>query len=618
MNEEDQLSSASEYEDDNLKALRIQRHARREAITKSWGYNLYKEIVEFPSDVLSFLRSNILPPYSVIKSAQAFREEPASQVQRIDARLLAIEQEIEALKKENDALREGSKAYRTKLRGYDAVLAPFRRLPFDIICEIARHTLPPHPSPCINQSPLNISQTSSVWRAAAQFLPQLWSTVYIMIHMENSWRKARRQVSEFSINAKKQPLSLFLFFDGARNEPLSSMAKKMLGRFLQSIGPSMPQVERLGIGAYNLADIWNNLDLASSSWNLESLKYLHTLSQDIFTASEGDTLLPAAAFRNTPALTRMSAFGPFFTCAALGSQLLDSSSLRELNLREDLSAGGWADLLDLCPRLEIGQFHIQTCDDSQPRPFAQTHEAIRDLSLYILYETASITTILSQFRMPALKILRISTEDDDDPIPSATSTFHSYANVRHLSIAVIYEQRFADIHHILNETVNLEERVLTSCPLTFGTIFDAMVFEFATLNSTGPTTARRNMLPRLSTIRVEAESRLWTRDKLKVMNETILYVDALARMLNSRRPSQIPSGCQAMRKAIIQLYHTDGSSSGTSVAEELLNKTSHCQTEGLVLRCLNSRSDDVLDWEHDPPSHPFDEWLAPDAHETRT
>ncbi|KAF9535051.1 hypothetical protein CPB83DRAFT_843391 [Crepidotus variabilis] len=614
MDEADQILPHPKEEEDEFEVARRQRHARREAITKTWGYNLYKEIVEFPSDVLSFLRSNILPPYSVIKSAQAFREEPASQVQRIDARLLAIEQETEALKIEKDALWKESKAYRTKLRGCDTVLSPLRRIPFDIIHEIASHTLPYHPNPCIKQSPLNISQTSSVWRAAAQSLPQLWSTIYVRVDLEGSWLKPSSQIAEFMIHAKKRPISLMLFFDGTRKGSLSSRAMRQLVHFLKDIGPNMHQVERLGIGAHDLGYIWGHLDLAGSSWNLASLKYLHTINQDVLSGDGGSTIDPATIFQDAPALTHLSAHGGFFSATDDGDLPVHSSSLTELRLGESLSVRGWADLLDHCPRLETGKFRIHTWDNSEPRALVRTHEAIQDLSLQIVYKKTTATEILSQFRMPAFRVLRLSSEEDSGLSIPPPLIFPSYANIRYLQIGVTWDQDPSYTRGIICETINLEELVLTSCPLSFSAVFDAMTIKSSNSipDTTVPTSTDSNILPSLSIVRVQVHS-AWTRDQAKVVNETTICVDAFARMLNSRRRSQVPFGWQALQNAIFQPHYLEGSSSSKTVTEDLLEKTAPAQSEGLMLCCLHPWSDELWELESDLPVHPFHMWLAPET-----
>ncbi|KAF8962129.1 hypothetical protein BDZ97DRAFT_2076613 [Flammula alnicola] len=104
---------------------------------KSWGYDLYNPVVS----------SNCPPAEDATCVAKKFSEEPAAHLPILEEKFAAVDVEIEKLKKQREPLQKEAAPHRTKLAACDTMLTPIRRLPYEILREIAHYAMPEYPSP---------------------------------------------------------------------------------------------------------------------------------------------------------------------------------------------------------------------------------------------------------------------------------------------------------------------------------------------------------------------------------------------------------------------------------------------------------------------------------------
>ncbi|KAJ7617021.1 hypothetical protein FB45DRAFT_933293 [Roridomyces roridus] len=130
------------------------------------------------SSHLTLLDSNIAPSDSdtiLVRSTNS----------RIDARLVAIDNEI--------SLLETEKASLSVLRAENqAILSPIRIIPPEVWADIFLWTLPPSyevsPSPRgFSQSPWVLTRVSSLWRQIAVSTPSLWTRIVISYSRGDAW-----------------------------------------------------------------------------------------------------------------------------------------------------------------------------------------------------------------------------------------------------------------------------------------------------------------------------------------------------------------------------------------------------------------------------------------------
>ena len=114
-----------------------------------------------------YLQSNQAPSEDETRELKARRTNHLKEISIIDV-------EIEHLKRKRALIQES-------VDDFNTILAPFRRLPTDVIGVIFSHCLATHRNPVMSASeaPILLTQICRDWRSIALSIPRLWSRLYI-------------------------------------------------------------------------------------------------------------------------------------------------------------------------------------------------------------------------------------------------------------------------------------------------------------------------------------------------------------------------------------------------------------------------------------------------------
>ncbi|KAJ3502306.1 hypothetical protein NLJ89_g8949 [Agrocybe chaxingu] len=507
-------------------------------------------ILEFPEEVLSAFKTNQPPPEVAVEKALTLREHPAALISEFDAKLADLDAQVKELEKEKNELEKVALPHRRKLQICDTVLAPIRHVPFDIIREIARSTLPDYPTATTKDAPLSLCQVSSAWRTAALSIPELWTTLYISLKDVLSISRYKRRVIQWFERAKRRPVSLFIYFDF----PVTHMetAKQAYGIFLRRIRSHVSQIQHLGVSAETLRDILPCFK--DAGWALDGLKTLELQDKEFAsldwatfgTRPEPDVVLPSMdVFKSAASLRSLIIEGDFYMRTG-ANPLIPWAQLTVVKLTEWLRDGDWVQIMLLCPQIVLGDFQIAAEEVPEvvaPKPVL---EHLEELHLLLFDNSISAIDLLNLFLLPKLCMVNLRHENIDD---GATSLFPAKEVSALQTIERFY---FEDVWkkttplyvvEMITEMSNLRELELTDVVPgpTYQTLFEAMSF-----NTMAP------ILPMLSSLYVVAPKKLtdWS-NFVEMVRSRIFNVPAGCQPLSEVRVVIQQSWNRKMRRKVI-------------------------------------------------------------------
>ncbi|CAA7270400.1 unnamed protein product [Cyclocybe aegerita] len=522
-----------------------------------------------PDEIRLAIRNNHAPPKATVRSALALRDEPATAVPQFYAKLATLDAEIHELEKQKSVLQLEAEPHRRKLEACNTLLAPIRRVPFDIIREIARLTLPYQPAANVKNAPLSLCQVSSAWRKAALSLPELWTTLYLVVEDLLSTRRYHQRVVEWFERARGRPVSLYLCFSFQR--PHVGSAKHAYGRFLHKLRPSVPQIRHLRIVSKSLKDALPCFE--NAHWPLDGLESLelHGHDSESMEWMMEDTMdgpqvpFPAMTlFKTATNLRSLTVENDFyFTLGA--PELIPWAQLTTVRMTEWLRVADWVKIMKSCPQLRLGQFEVGAeWVDEGTRPVLAHLEELR---LHGMHFEVSMFDLISIFDLPNLRVIDVChltmgfADDIPDPLPAnqipALKTIHNfYFNDFWSKTHPMY------VLELITEMTNLRELELTD--VMPGTAYQA-VFERMLFDEPTP------ILPNLSRLFVKADKKVkdWT-----------AFIDMVA-----SRSFNTPVGCSPLKvvAVVIEQAWTKRSCKVIPALAKLKEALKGCQEAGLSI-----------------------------------
>ncbi|KAF9045048.1 hypothetical protein BJ165DRAFT_1474941 [Panaeolus papilionaceus] len=282
----------------------------------------------------------------------------------------------------------------------DVILSPFRRLPLDILQEIAGHCHPEQewerPQRRDGHTPSKLAATCSTWHAVIHNMPSLWQNISIDFDCDVSDTHpgtALVRISHFARLARNLPLTVHAVDEG--DEDLFICIMNWI--FRQWEEGSRNRLQQFIIHPYNAVNWLTAIDRVHG----ESFPSVQTL---IITDS-GD-----------PCRIQMSVQEVHFDLprgifTSLGHATVDGpfSNMTHMSLGDSLDIEDWKSLLRVLPRLECGMFWLDaTRPTSEIVPSFHIIPCLHHLAL--IFWNFSSTHILEPFinlRFPKLHILYI-------------------------------------------------------------------------------------------------------------------------------------------------------------------------------------------------------------------
>jgi len=473
--------------------------------------------------MLVALQNNAPASSLAIETAQSFRIGISETILSMESEVAAIDAKIKELDMKRKNLEIQTRPLRLKLRGCDAVLSPIRRVPFDILAVIPRHAQPKYPQARRFEHPLSLCQVSSSWRNALLSTSDLWSTLYLTINDPEHLKRRFKRADHWFKRAKDRPLSLFIFFDF----DLRPASIPALAAFLSQITPLMSRVRRLGLGSQIIHDLIPHM--IDTKWDcrlLETLDFLNPYGAEYVNMTLPSDSLPALdIFVHASKLQRALLEKEFITTPG-ADRILPWSRLTSVTLTEHLSTIQWVRVMELCPRMQIGDFTLRSCEQSDVDLFGtyrRAHFDLKDLRLHVLHSRTSPIDVLSIFEMPCLQNLELTQTGGVNkrpikPILKVFETLHSLVVDHNFDAQYLVD--------VLNTTVDLRVLVFTKLEDNYFSVFEAMTYNDS-----------KNILPRLSLLRIHI-------GHVRVDERG---ADILAKMVNSRCPAGTQVGCDPMQ-----------------------------------------------------------------------
>nr|GAT52937.1 predicted protein [Mycena chlorophos] len=227
------------------------------------------------------LNTNYGPDENEAAAIRAYLSSPTARLRAVEEQLATIDK----LVRERDALRE-------HIDAHNALLAPIRRMPPDIMRHIFRECLPTTRNSAMTciEAPLLLGRVCSAWRALAYSSPILWSRIHIALPKQPLLHRERLQaVSWWLDKSGACPLSISVYcLDSAEDlfkvlRPLSprwehiriqSPSAQLLPLFvplsfdsvplLRSFGVAEPEGESqdtLALQVHNMQNMVNNIQV---------------------------------------------------------------------------------------------------------------------------------------------------------------------------------------------------------------------------------------------------------------------------------------------------------------------------------------------------------------------
>lgn len=447
-----------------------------------------------------------------------------------------IDAQINALQRKRRELIGEVTTQNSVLQLCEKLRAPIRRVPQDIFREIALYSLPLRPTPSYCQFPLSFSQVCSTWRSIALSTPRMWSTIYLTIKNPLSFPMYSELVREWLKRANPIPATFLIYFRLTVHDIMQCEVD--LRQFLTSLSQSLAHVRHLGFGSYKvetLRAIFNE----PLEWTLPTLCQLDIQSGNATSCTESANVLQFRyqLFKSTPLLKSLildSTIRPWETPFFVSWKQLTRLCLSQTTRPQD-----WIMVMDLCKDLQTCIVKLTNSDTPVPVLSPPPTHNLRSLSIELNSSSSQLTFIsfLSLFQFPQLTKLDLLCPSRHTESAPFTYDVSELPCLTHLSVS---GPRSAQerVLGILSTTANLVEFSITAS----GGV-SSKLLEHLTYNSGwGIRRQSENNLPRLSTLRIDlADGSGFGRED----------IDMLKSMFSSRLGNTLPTGCQRLKRVLI-------------------------------------------------------------------
>lgn len=452
-------------------------------------------------------------------------------------------------------------------KGGNKFEASIRRLPFDILHQIAMYNLPVDPDPTFKQFLLPFGRVCSAWRETIISSRRLWTTLYIVIRTPGSLKDAA--VNEWFRRASDRPTTLYIDF-----KIVVAITSAELDRFFTSLFPTLVHLSHLGLRAPTIPDLRPLLGLPLQ-WSVPNLQQLDIRS-----------LYPGLRSRREAPPGKFFMTAPPLTALTLNSRLdiselhplLTWSQMVHLSFGHAININEWFNLMKRAVNLQTAFFSLSGLPGKRliPQPLF-VHPCLLTLSLVLNQSCSSIPLrhIIQMFHPSKLKMLQVFREDDDPQgfglhRPSDSNTDFSVNNSRLLEKLESFSIRF-------HFDENLRPVLLRTCNLRKLSVrMEGTAFAYRLLSSLSHIGAA-HVLPQLSSLQIIIGARTGS------TYQSCLALDYLLRSIKPIGRGTLPCGCQPLQTLNL---HFEGQHQGPQIPDGYV---AECKEGGLDVKIVHGR-----------------------------
>ena len=491
-------------------------------------------------------------------------------------KIARIDSHINTLQNQRRTLIGEATTQQSVLQLCDKLKAPIRRIPQDIIKEIAMFSLPARPTSSPHHFPLVFTHVCSLWRTVSLSTPQLWRTLYLTVKDTKSLPIRTEVVDEWFKRANTVPSTLFIYFQ----LPTSAIVKaeRDLRLFLASLSPTVSCVQHLGIGSSQL-ETFRVLFHEPLQWDLPNMYQLDIQRAEANQISDANGIgSPSTdalkSINFTPALQALvldsiATLHDAFPC------IIPWTQLTHVCVSKPAIIADLVTVVELCTNSRT--LVVTVMDDTRtlltPPTQPPVHCSLEKLSLEICAHCPhlSFIDILSLFRLPNLVDMDLIYVDDKDSWSNGLSPPTQRLNISdfpHLNRLYLNGTSDQHILPILSAAINIRELTVTTSPLQpLTSLLENITYDVSQGVSTDESPG--NILPHLSTFRIDE-----THNAVLGDGEGKL----LRKMLGSRRDEALPTGCQRLDRVI---FNIPDASTDLPMNMDLMGLEEWCKNIGL-------------------------------------
>lgn len=384
-------------------------------------------ITYMSTNLSALIDNNDCPSDSARQEVKELLSEPYKQLAETNAEMVRLEGLVHEVQQKQAEIRQA-------IERYTKILAPIRRVPLDVLCEIFAHCLPAHRNPTTGawECPMLLTRVCSIWRALALASPELWARIHIPFQPDLEGSIYRSYAGEREISSDEVTRTLRLRTDAAREWlsrsgecPLSISIAYFWGdgcresdayRSLQSVMPLLKNITLLSSRwrSFELTaplEIYHQLEHLLSGRNLSNLVCLR-VSIDVHRMRRQDALRPSLDLFKSQNLKNVSFEllpPPDILPQAIfvPQQTITYLSCKTFYIIQELIP-----LLKSCPNLIHGSFSIRF-DDALPTETVEM-QCLTSLRITAEVSEAPLNNVYDFIRVPHLQCVEYGYRDDVD------------------------------------------------------------------------------------------------------------------------------------------------------------------------------------------------------------
>ena len=203
------------------------------------------------------------------RECNRLRAHAAAELDAKKRKLAEIDAQIEILQQQRERLTIDVRVLSETLDVCARIGARVRRVPFDVLREIAIYHFAQFPVPTLVYFNSPFTRVCAAWRDAALLSPQLWTTLFVRIGSPNSLKDDA--VIEWFRRSRGLPITFYFDLVPLTRGPTPS--RQDLVHFCDSISSSLAHLLRLGIWAQSAVDL-DVLLKSSLPWAATELRQL--------------------------------------------------------------------------------------------------------------------------------------------------------------------------------------------------------------------------------------------------------------------------------------------------------------------------------------------------------